>query len=55
VFGLTRVLNLAHGVIYLFGAYVGHEAIQASDSWLLAVLAGGWPPGCSGCSCTWRS
>jgi branched-chain amino acid transport system permease protein len=48
VFGLTRVLNLAHGVIYLFGAYVGYEAIRALDSWLLAVLAGGLAAGALG-------
>jgi branched-chain amino acid transport system permease protein len=48
VFGLTRVLNLAHGVIYLFGAYVGYEAIEVWDSWLAAVLAGGVAAGMFG-------
>jgi branched-chain amino acid transport system permease protein len=48
VFGLTRVLNLAHGVIYLFGAYVGYEAVQAWDSWLLAVFAGALAAGLFG-------
>jgi branched-chain amino acid transport system permease protein len=48
VFGLTRVLNLAHGVIYLFGAYIGFEVIRALDSWLLAVVAGGMAAGAFG-------
>jgi branched-chain amino acid transport system permease protein len=41
VFGLMRVLNLAHGVIYLFGAYIGFEVMQRSENWFLAILAGG--------------
>lgn len=40
VFGVMRVLNLAHGAIYLFGAYVGFDVMQASQSWILAVVAG---------------
>ncbi len=40
VFGLMRVVNLAHGSLYLLGAYVGYSVGQASDSWLLALMAG---------------
>jgi branched-chain amino acid transport system permease protein len=40
VFGLMRNVNLAHGSLYLLGAYVGYSAGQASGSWTLAVLAG---------------
>jgi len=40
VFGLMRVLNLAHGVVYLLGAYVGFEVMQATESWLLAAVGG---------------
>jgi branched-chain amino acid transport system permease protein len=40
VFGLMRNVNLAHGSLYLFGAYVGWVVGEASGSWLLAVLAG---------------
>jgi len=41
VFGLMRVLNLAHGVVYLFGAYVGFDVMEATGSWLLAIVGGG--------------
>jgi branched-chain amino acid transport system permease protein len=40
VFGLMRNVNLAHGSLYLLGAYVGWEVGDASGSWLLAVVAG---------------
>jgi branched-chain amino acid transport system permease protein len=40
VFGLMRNVNLAHGSLYLLGAYVGWEVGDATDSWLLAVVAG---------------
>jgi branched-chain amino acid transport system permease protein len=40
VFGLMRNVNLAHGSLYLLGAYLGFEVGDASGSWLLAVAAG---------------
>ena len=40
VFGLMRNVNLAHGSLYLLGAYVGWEVGDASGSWILAVVAG---------------
>jgi branched-chain amino acid transport system permease protein len=40
VFGLMRNVNLAHGSLYLLGAYIGWEVGDATDSWLLAVAAG---------------
>ena len=40
VFGLMRNVNLAHGSLFLFGAYVGWIAGEYTGSWLLAVLAG---------------
>jgi branched-chain amino acid transport system permease protein len=40
VFGLMRNVNLAHGSLYLFGAYIGWVVGDASGSWLLAVAAG---------------
>jgi branched-chain amino acid transport system permease protein len=40
VFGLMRNVNLAHGSLYLFGAYVGWWVGDSSGSWLLAVAAG---------------
>lgn len=40
VFGLLRNVNLAHGSLYLLGAYVGWVVGDHSGSWLLAVAAG---------------
>jgi branched-chain amino acid transport system permease protein len=40
VFGLMRNVNLAHGSLYLLGAYVGYSVGEHSGSWLLAVAAG---------------
>jgi branched-chain amino acid transport system permease protein len=40
IFGLMRVVNLAHGSLYLFGGYCGYIAWTASGSYLLALLAG---------------
>ncbi len=41
VFGLMRNVNLAHGSLYLLGAYIGYEAGEASGSWYVAIVAGG--------------
>ena len=40
VFGLLRNVNLAHGSLYLFGAYVGWMVGEHTGSWVLAVVAG---------------
>lgn len=40
VFGLMRNVNLAHGSLYLLGAYVGFIIGEQTGSWLLAVAAG---------------
>ncbi len=40
VFGLLRNVNLAHGSLYLLGAYVGWVVGEHSGSWLLAAAAG---------------
>jgi branched-chain amino acid transport system permease protein len=40
VFGLMRNVNLAHGSLFLIGAYIGWIAGEYTGSWLLAVLAG---------------
>ena len=40
VFGLMRNVNLAHGALFLLGAYVGFSTQSLTGSWLLALLAG---------------
>ncbi len=40
VFGLMRNVNLAHGSLYLLGAYIGYEVADRTGYWLLGVAAG---------------
>jgi branched-chain amino acid transport system permease protein len=40
IFGLMRILNLAHGSLFLFGGYVGYTVEQRTGSFLLAIVAG---------------
>ncbi len=39
IFGLLRIVNLAHGALYLFGGFVGYSASQATGSFFLGILA----------------
>jgi branched-chain amino acid transport system permease protein len=38
IFGLMRNVNLAHGSLYLFGGYMGYEAVEWTGSWLLSYV-----------------
>ncbi|HZD70654.1 MAG TPA: branched-chain amino acid ABC transporter permease [Actinomycetes bacterium] len=40
IFGLMRIVNLAHGAIYLVGGYVSYSAILATHNLGLGLLAG---------------
>jgi branched-chain amino acid transport system permease protein len=40
IFGLMRNVNLAHGSLYLLGAYVGYEVATRTGYWLIGVAAG---------------
>jgi branched-chain amino acid transport system permease protein len=40
VFGLMRNVNLAHGSLYLAGAYLGFTILELTGSWILGVAAG---------------
>lgn len=40
VFGLMRNVNLAHGSLYLLGAYIGYEVSERTGIWLLGGGAG---------------
>lgn len=40
-FGLMRVINMAHGALYLLGGYIGYSVAKASGSWILALIVGG--------------
>jgi branched-chain amino acid transport system permease protein len=40
IFGLMRIVNLAHGAVYLVGGYVGYSAIALTHNFLLGLGAG---------------
>jgi branched-chain amino acid transport system permease protein len=40
IYGVMRILNLAHGSFYILGTYVALSASQATGSFVLAILAG---------------
>jgi len=40
IYGTLGVLNLAHGAMFMLGGYAGYVAYTATDSFVLAVLAG---------------
>ena len=49
IFGLLRIVNLAHGALYLIGGYVGYAVAVATGSFIaagasavIAVSAAGW-------------
>jgi branched-chain amino acid transport system permease protein len=39
IFGLMRIVNMAHGAVYLVGGYVAYSVLDATGSYLLAILA----------------
>ncbi|WP_219215736.1 branched-chain amino acid ABC transporter permease [Variovorax boronicumulans] len=48
IFGLMRNVNLAHGALFLMGAYVGYSVGTYSGSWTLALVAGFLSAGLAG-------
>lgn len=40
VFGLMRNVNMAHGSLYLLGAYIGFDVAESTGSWLLGAAGG---------------
>jgi branched-chain amino acid transport system permease protein len=40
IYGTLGVLNLAHGAMFMLGGYAGYVALQATGSFLVAVIAG---------------
>lgn len=39
IFGLMRVITLAHGTSFLLGGYVGYIVVRYTDNWILGALA----------------
>ena len=40
IYGIMRILNLAHGSYYIFGAYVALSVIGVTNSFVLAIVGG---------------
>ena len=40
IFGLMRVVNMAHAVFYILAGYVAWTAQEAGSSWIIAIAAG---------------
>src|SRR3954464_7088907 len=40
IYGTLGVLNLAHGAMFMLGGYAGYVAYTATESFVLAVIAG---------------
>ena len=40
IFGLMRTVNMAHGSLYLLGAYIGYSVGDATGIWALGLIAG---------------
>lgn len=40
IFGVLRVVNLAHGSLYLLGGYLGFTVLADSNNWWLGLLVG---------------
>src|ERR1700744_840032 len=40
IFGVLKIVNFAHGTFYMLGGYVAYSALEVTDSYALAVVAG---------------
>jgi branched-chain amino acid transport system permease protein len=40
IFGLMRVITLAHGTSFLFGGYIGYVLATLTNNWIIGLLAG---------------
>lgn len=38
IFGLLRIVNLAHGALYLFGGYIGYTIAMTTGNFVLGIL-----------------
>src|SRR5258707_6820190 len=38
IFGIMRIVNFAHGVIFMLGAYVGVTTVAVTGSFLLSLI-----------------
>jgi len=48
IFGLMRNVNLAHGAMYLLGAYIGYEIAEYTGNWFVGLVVAFLAVGISG-------
>jgi branched-subunit amino acid ABC-type transport system permease component len=53
IFGIMRIVNFAHGVIFMLGAYVGYTAALVSGSFVVALIVAPLVVGAIGMAFEW--
>jgi branched-chain amino acid transport system permease protein len=53
IFGIMRIVNFAHGVIFMLGAYVGYTAQTLTDSFVVALMVAPIVVGLVGAAFEW--
>src|SRR3954453_11732881 len=53
IFGIMRIINFAHGVIFMLGAYVGYSAQALTGSFVVAFMVAPVVVGALGVPCKW--
>ena len=54
IFGLMRVVNMAHGAFYLLGGYIAYEIQQSMTGKGFSVQSSDVTHGSGCCRCSWR-
>ena len=52
IFGLMRVITMAHGTSYLLGGYIGYVVVRETGNWLLGAIVAAARSGWWACSST---
>jgi branched-chain amino acid transport system permease protein len=53
IFGIMRIINFAHGVVFMLGAYVGYSAQTLSGSFVVALIVAPIVVGALGVAFEW--
>ena len=40
IFGIMRIVNFAHGTLYMLGAFIGYSLVRYTGSFWIALLLG---------------
>ena len=53
IFGIMRIVNFAHGVVFMLGAYVGYTANLVTGSFLVSLVVAPIVVGLLGLAAVW--